>query len=254
MKVWLVQKTGKDVGGVVARGYGFTDSPDAEILALGFNIGKSYGDVGIGRQGNFLQWGYSASPSQMTETGRRLFLNCVHYIRKFGGKAPLVRRRSSSRLYAVAAARVINEIRGEQDQKEFFLRCFPEEFYGKYSHDPVGLTSYYRENLEWVYGDKAFKVDEELKGLGIDSNRKIESLQRLIELLDDAEHAATAKKLLSRYTDQSFDTPPQWRQWFKESKNRIYFTEFGGYKFLVVPEGYAVGQKKENANTKAVSP
>jgi hypothetical protein len=31
MKVWLVQKTGKQVGGVVAWGAGFTDSPDAEI-------------------------------------------------------------------------------------------------------------------------------------------------------------------------------------------------------------------------------
>lgn len=94
MKVWLVQKTGKKVGGVVAWGDGFTDSPDAEILALGFNIGKSYGDVGIGRQGNFLQWGYSAPPSQMTDAGQKLFLNCIHYIRKFDGKAPLLRRQS----------------------------------------------------------------------------------------------------------------------------------------------------------------
>jgi hypothetical protein len=74
--------------------------------------------------------------------------------------------------------------------------------------------------------------------LGIDSNRKIESLQRLIDLFDDAQHADTAKKLLSRYVACAYDTSQQWRQWFDENKNRIYFTDVGGYKFLVVPEGY----------------
>ncbi len=81
-------------------------------------------------------------------------------------------------------------------------------------------------------------MDEELKGLGIDSNRKIESLQRLIELLDDPQRAATARKLLSRYTDRSFETAAQGRQWLDENKGRIYFTEVGGFKFKVVPEGY----------------
>ncbi len=132
MKVWLVQKTGKKVGGVVARGAGFTDSPDAEVLALGFNVGKSYGDVGIGRQGNFLQWGYSAPPSQMTEPGQRLFLNCVHYIHRFDGKAPLIRRQGSPRTSAVTAAGIINKVVSDQ-QKEFFLNQFPAELYEKYA-------------------------------------------------------------------------------------------------------------------------
>ena len=117
MKVWLVQKTGKKVGGVVAWGAGFTDSPDAEIVALGFNVGKSYGDVGIGRQGNFLQWGYSAPPSQMTDAGRKLFLNCVHYVHEFDGKAPLLRRQAMARTYIPVLAGIINRIKPDQ-QKE----------------------------------------------------------------------------------------------------------------------------------------
>ena len=240
MKVWLVQKTDKAFGSVVARGTGFTDSPDAEILALGFNTAKSFGDVGIGRQGNFLQWGYSAPPSQMTESGRKLFLNCIAYIHRFDGKAPLVRRQSSSRIDAVRIAAFINRISGEQ--KKFFLGQYPEKLYEKYGHDPNGLMQYYRENLEWVYRDRVFEVDEELKGLGIDSNRKIESLQRLIELLDDAQRAATAKKLLTRYADHSFETSQQGRQWLEENKDHIYFTDVGGYKFKVVPQEYLVAK------------
>ncbi len=68
IKVWRVQETQR--GNVVARSRGFRDSPDAEILAVGFNHGKSYGDIGIGRQGSFLQWGYCDPPSKMTEAGR----------------------------------------------------------------------------------------------------------------------------------------------------------------------------------------
>jgi len=232
IKVWRVQETPR--GNVVARSRGFMDSPDAEILAVGFNHGKSYGDIGIGRQGNFLQWGYCDPPSKMTEAGRALFLNCIHYIRRFDGKAPLVRQRSGDRFGAVSSAEIINRISG--DQKEFFLRQFPEELYSKYASDPKGLARYYTENIEWVYRDRVYKVDEELKALGISSNRKVETLERLFELLKDQTHAATARRLLERYADShtTFD--------FKNGRDCIYFTDIGGYKFKVVPEGYLAGR------------
>ena len=235
MKVWRVQNTGKTFGGVVARSYGFTDSPDAEILAVGFNRGKEYGAIGIGRHGNFLQWGYAAGPSQMTEPGKKLFLNCIHYIRRFDGKPPLVRRQSSPRLNAVRLAAIINRI--SSDQKDFFLSQFPEELYEKYHSDPNGLVQYYRENIERVYWNRVHKVDEELKSLGIESNRKIETLERLFVLLQDETHAETARPLIQRYTDgrTAFD--------LKDGRDRIYFTDVGGYKFLVVPEGYPVAQR-----------
>jgi hypothetical protein len=241
MKVWRVQKIGKKGGGSVPVWDGFPDSPDEEILALGFNTGRAYGTAGIGRQGNFLQWGYSGSPSQMTEAGQKLLVNCIHYIHRFDGQPPLVRLPydGAPRISALAYAYGINRVK---DPKSWFLSAFPEALYEKYHLDPNGLMGYYRSNMEWVYGDGkvSFRVDEELKDLDLDSNRKIAGLQRLIELLDDAQHAATARKLLSRYTECSFETPPQWQQWFDKNKNRLYFTDTGGYKFKVVPEGYLI--------------
>ncbi len=233
MKVWLVQKTGKDVGGVVARGDGFTDSPDAEILALGFNVGKAYGSVGIGRQGNFLQWGYSAPPAQMTDAGRKLLVNCIHYIRQFDGKTPLVRRQAMARTYLLLVAGGINRVSG--DQKAYFLRTFPEELYDKYHADPNGLATYYKANLELIYEDKVgvYRVDEELRSLGLDSNRKVETLERLFGLLQEGgPQRALAKRLIDRYAARgmTFD--------FQNGRDRIYFTDIGGYKFKVVPEGY----------------
>jgi hypothetical protein len=242
VKVWRVQSTDKDYGGVVARSRGFGDSPDTEVLAAGFNRGKEYGAIGIGRHGNFLQWGYSASPSQMTEPGKALFVNCIHYIRRFDGKAPLVRAQSSDRLYAVYLAGIVNRIQ-EDKREEFFSATFPKEIYNKYKSDPNGLTQYYQTSLEWVYHDRVFRVDEDLKALGIESNRKLSTLERLISMLDDPSKATAAQTLLSRYTRVSFDTPQQWRQWFDANRDRIFFTDVGGYKFVVVPEGYLTPHK-----------
>jgi hypothetical protein len=244
MKVWRVQEPQRN--NVVSRGYGFLDSPDTEVIAAGFNTGKEYGGVGIGRHGSFLQWGYGASPSQMTEAGRRLFINCIHYIRHFDGQFPLVRRLSSQRLNAMRLARIINRI-SSSDQKQFFLRTFGEELYDKYGSDPNGLIRYYRENLVWVYRDGVFRVDEELKSLGIESNRQLNSLERLIGLLEDESHAKTALELLRRYTIQSFGSAGQWQKWFAENKDRMFFTDVGGYKFMVAPKQYPVRQDYEGA-------
>jgi len=236
MKVWRVQNTGKTFGGVVARAYGFTDSPDTEILVLGFNRGKEYGAVGVGRHGNFLQWGYSAPPSKMTEAGKKFFLNCICYISRFDGKAPLIRRTSSHRLNALRLAAIVNRISG--DKKNFFTGTFPPELWEKYGSDPDGLVQYYRENLEFIYRDKGFRIDSELKALGTDSNRSLDTLERLISFLQDESQTDIARRLLMRYTNQSFESAEEWQSWFESNRDRIFFSDVGGYKFLVVPKGY----------------
>lgn len=86
MDVWLVQETGDPAGGVISSKRGFEGNENAEIIALGYNTGKYYGAVGIGREDNFLQWGYHGPPSAMTDAGQKLFLNCIHYITKFKAK------------------------------------------------------------------------------------------------------------------------------------------------------------------------
>lgn len=249
MKVWLVQKTGKRYGSVVARSYGFTDSPDAEAIVLGFNTGKEYGAVGIGRHGNFLQWGYWAPPSQMTEAGKKLFLNCIRYIHKFDSKAPLVRRSSSHRWNAIRLAALINRIK----DKSFFSRTFSPELMEKYEGDPNGLVQYYRDDFEFIYKDQVLLIDKELKSLGLNSNRQIETLERLISLLEDEKHADTARLLLARYTNESFESAEQWQSWFENNKDRTFFSDTGGFKFFVVPKGYiesktptAVAEKKDD--------
>ena len=74
--------------GAVAKPWKPSEAPDTEMLVAGYNLGKMDGAVAVGRERNFLQWGFSASPSKMTEAGRAFFLNSVCYIAKFSGKEP----------------------------------------------------------------------------------------------------------------------------------------------------------------------
>ena len=89
MKIWRIQniaEKGKASGGVVVSPYGIAEDPNAEILAPGLSTSKEYGAVGVARYGNFLYWGYSGTPSQMTDAGKKFFLNSICYIKQFPGK------------------------------------------------------------------------------------------------------------------------------------------------------------------------
>jgi len=152
-----------------------------------------------------------------------LLLNCLCYISKFDGARPLDRKQASARLVAVHLASVSDKI----SDPNFRTRTFAPELLAKSKGDAQGLTKCYRDNLELIYYDKVFRVDEDLRLLGLKSNRRLETLQRLIELLGDPSQAAAAGKALRRYTQESFETPEAWRAWFEENRDRIYFTDVG---------------------------
>ncbi len=95
LKVWRVQQQAADRKsrmvspyGAVAKPWNPSEAPNSEMLVAGYNLGKMDGAVAVGRERNFLQWGFSAPPSKMTEAGRALFLNAICYIAKFPGKGP----------------------------------------------------------------------------------------------------------------------------------------------------------------------
>jgi len=233
--VWRVQRSGKSPGGVVDSAWGFNDSPDAELLAAGFQS-KEYAGLAVARHGNFLQWGFSAPPSKMFGAGRRFFVNCICYVHKFDGKGPLIRRGRAARRETLRLAPLITRIK----DKGFFGQSISPELLQKYENDPNGLGQYYLDNYELIYWDKYYVIDRDLEALGLKSNRTLETLERLIALLADEKHAATARRLLGRYTNASFETHAQWRAWFRQSRDRIFFSDKGGYKFHVIPKGYPI--------------
>jgi hypothetical protein len=238
IRVWRVQDTGKTYGSVVSPGAGFGDSPDAEILTEGFNEGKGPHEAGVSRHGNFLQWGFNGSPKQMTDAGQKFFINCVVYIKKFDGKMPLIKGQTNHRSRASLLASYIPRI----TDKAFASQYFGKEVLAKFKGEPKdyaeALAKYCEDNVEFLYWDGGFHVDEDLKGFGMVSNRKIETLEKLIALQSDPLKKPVVDKILTRYLDPKQATPATVKKWLEENRDQVFFTDTGGYKFMAAPKGY----------------
>ena len=76
----------------------------------------------------------------------------------------------------------------------------------------------------------------------------IELLERGITMLEKEDQAELAGRILKRYTMEDFSQPGQWRAWLEENHHRLFFTDTGGYKFMVIrpadePAGKSTTQK-----------
>ena len=245
MKMWKVQnkKFPEIDPGLVSDPYGFDDSPDAEVISRGLNS-KGPEAVAIGRHGNFFLWGFSAQPSDMTPEAQKCFLNAVCYIKKFDGKMPLVSKTSSGRRWSLVTAGYVKTVTDEK----FINQLFPEELRKRFGKDAEKYMQYYQENMEYLhYSNGHFVVDEDVKGLGL-SNRKVELLDRCIGLLEKGEKPDLALRILKRYTQETFADAKQWREWLAKNRERLFFTDTGGYKFLIAPVA-APGSAAEAATT-----
>ena len=232
MKMWKVQtKSFTEIDpGLVSDPYGFADSPDAEVISSGLNS-KGPEAVALGRHGNFFLWGFSAQPSDMTPEARKCFLNSICYIKKYDGQKPLVAKTSSGRRWALVYAGYLKIITDEN----FISRLFPEELRKRFGKDPEKYIHYYEENLEYLHAPNGrIVVDEDVKGLGL-SNRKVELLERCIGMLEKGEQRELAMRILKRYTRESFADAKEWRAWLEKNREQLFFTDTGGYKFLINP-------------------
>jgi hypothetical protein len=271
IKVWKVQDRGwslerpddlSTLPGMVSDPYGFEDSPDAEIISSGLNA-KSAEGVAIGRHANFLLWGFYSAPSGLTPEGRSCLVNAICYIRKFDGQKPLVRKsqRIAARQWGLAYALAYQEISDprlfaltqpkslrddaakleklRQAQLAAFRPPFSDDVIKALGKDASRYVDYYRANEEFFRNtsDTGFvlEVDEDVKGLGL-SNRKLALLERCVSMLEQGDRSDLAARILRRYTPEAFATPREWRAWLNANRRALFFTETGGYKFLVTPE------------------
>ncbi len=284
--MWTVQKRGymTEPGfriGMVARPWGFTDSPDAEYISSGV-CAKTIDAVAVGRHANFLHWGFSASPDDMTDEARVVFANAVVYISQFAGQHPLARKyndRRGTREYLkelkylstrdswmerqisdsidyaeikrVKDRAVNKQKNGEQlsnEEKMFldfeiprkltyeeYLIRYQKETFKKFGANEKAYTEYYDLNKPYFYCPDALyviEVDEDVKSLGI-ANNDIRLLDKAISMWEESWEMDKARRILYRYTLCRFDTPQEWRQWYETYKDKLFFTESGGWLWLV---------------------
>lgn len=284
--MWRVQTKGymTDKGfrvGMVSRPWGFEDSPDAEYISSGV-CAKTLDAVAIGRHGNFLHWGFAASPRYMTDEAKAVFANAIVYISQFAGQTPIARKyndRIATREYlkelkyysARAAWEASNRMmeqwnaqmsetqkaaqakqaKGEelsdmermsldfapqpQESFEDFLKKHKRELFDCFGTDEQAYLDYYDGNRDYFYGGEGMyvlTVDEDAKVWGIPNN-DLCLLDRAIREWEQGGEVERAKRVLERYTLCRFAAPQEWRAWYEANKDRLFFTEAGGWLFMV---------------------
>jgi hypothetical protein len=237
IKVWRVQRARFPTVnfGPVSDPFGFDDSPDAEAISGGLNS-KGPDSIALGRQGNFFLWGFSASPSLMTPEARKCFVNAVCYIKKYQGQRPMVHRVAQGREWALYYAGLLKHVPIDNS----LMRVFPEDLRRRFGTDSEKYLAYYRENLEYLHPSSSILVvDEDVKNLCL-SNRKVEILDRCVRMLEEGDRSELALRILRRYTTENLQDASAWRAWLEEGRGRLFFTDVGGYKFLVAPASIPV--------------
>lgn len=288
IEMWRVQNTDYEKTpnyriGMVSRPGGFLDSPETEVISSGV-CAKSIDAIAIGRHANFLHWGFSGSPTYLTEAGKAALANAIVYISQFAGQHVLARKldetivvrhyieerkylasqtaweernQSNRKFYHILdsiskSARdkqskgeelnntekmyidYIPTVRKEPTYPEYMKERFPE-LYHVFGNDAAEYQRYYDKNNKWFHPDKKgynFDIDEDVRNIGI-ANNDIRLLDTCISMLEKGENTELATRVLQRYTLCRFTTPTEWRKWFSTYRDKMFFTEAGGWLWLV---------------------
>jgi hypothetical protein len=273
--MWHVQdgELGKTVDyGLVSQPYGFEDSPDAEYISSGVNS-KGPKSMALGRHGNWFLWGFAGDPTQMTDSARQVFLNSIVWMKKFDGKAPLGHVGAEHRDNALVRVQFVRAYAKAKDMATYLRDQFPKALWEQTKGDPDQLEKLLSENLEYLHPLNEKEVESgsgilvegkprerERRVLDVDpilaqhavSNRKPEFLDFFAELLDQREpDDPTVKELADNYLPKDVVdelrkmgplTSEAFKKWRESVKDRLYFSDCYGYRWLVAPAGFAKPQ------------
>jgi hypothetical protein len=108
------------------------------------------------------------------------------------------------------------------------------ELFARFGTDTKAYHEYYKANYEYYYvaGQHGLQLDTDAQKLGL-SNRNTALLDKCIHLLEQNKDTALARRILIRYTTVDFKTAAAWRTWFTRNKAKLFYTEAGGFKFMV---------------------
>ena len=141
-----------------------------------------------------------------------------------------------------------NEALTDREKRSLNYKTKPEKTYADFlkEHHGVALFSqfgthaeayknYYYSNKDYFYG-KPFSyhlyLDKDVKSLKTPNSDK-DLLNQCISMLENKKDVNKANRILRRYTLLNFKTANQWRQWYENNKEALFFTEAGGFKFMV---------------------
>jgi hypothetical protein len=119
---------------------------------------------------------------------------------------------------------------------EAYLKDLMGPLAKRFGTDAPAFQKYLKDNMDFMYCDPkgffSYYVDEDVKKLKV-SNHNTKLIETCIKMLKDNKDQDLALRVLKRYTPENFETAAEWDSWYGQNKTRLFFTETGGYKFLV---------------------
>ena len=105
--------------------------------------------------------------------------------------------------------------------------------FAQFGTDEAKYARYYDENAPYFYGGGGELVlDEDAKAWGIPNNDK-RLIEKAISCLEQGVETERAQRVLARYTLCAFASPADWRAWYDRQEDKLFFTESGGWFFMV---------------------
>ena len=118
---------------------------------------------------------------------------------------------------------------------EDYLKRYHRLAYIHLGNDLDAYIPFYEENTPYIYGlDGSYEIqiDEDAKAWQIPTG-DIRLLERAIRCLEKGEEVERSERILERYTLCTFETPAEWSAWFKKYRKQIFFTEAGGWVYMI---------------------
>lgn len=120
-----------------------------------------------------------------------------------------------------------------------FLKRYAGDYYDRFGEDEDKYIAYFKDNHDYFYSLPTFykiEVDEDAKAWGIPNN-DIRLIEKAVACLEKGEEVDRANRVLERYTLCEYTEPAQWRNWLDTYRDKIFFTESGGWLFMVNEPG-----------------
>ncbi|MER6007847.1 protein-disulfide reductase DsbD domain-containing protein [Nonomuraea angiospora] len=224
-----------ELPGLVSTSAGFLDSPDCEHILGGINM-KAHDYNAVARQARFLQWGFHDAPSSLTELGKALFVNCLHYILSYGG-APVEALRVQWSRDTLPTTLGFLDHPMAPEPKVLLASAF-----GSAIPDGIGATAesalaWYDRNRgylrrEGTHNDGNFMIDEDLVALGLanDDPALVETLA--VQLDEEGADGERARRLWQRYVRRPALDAAAERAWLAKHRDRMFFSDWAGYRWI----------------------
>lgn len=119
--------------------------------------------------------------------------------------------------------------------REELLPIWLPEFYKMFGTDEEAYGRYFDENKDYFYGGEgvhSLVLDTDVKSVGIPNN-DLRLIDAAISMLESGKDVAKGRRILARYTLADFPTAAEWRAWYEKNKKNMFFSEAGGWVFLI---------------------